>query len=123
MPTDDLRGSAPAMSTKDLLLEVYKDMKFVRPAVEGLLAAGVVARIEALERDDATAKAAGVNDDLVKRVAALEKQNEEDLAAGRERRRIGDLTNRTIAAVVLVSNFVLGAIVMFVSLIQSNHPV
>lgn len=47
--TDDLRGSSPAMSTKDLLLEVYRDMKFVRPAVEALQEAKLPERINAVE--------------------------------------------------------------------------
>jgi hypothetical protein len=86
---DEVRGSAPVMSTKDLLLEVYRDMKFVRPALEGLLAAGLVARVEELERDKLARESAGV-----------------------ERRRIGDLSTRTLAAVVLVSNCLVGLAVV-----------
>lgn len=122
MSGDELRGSAPVMSTKDLLIEVYRDMKFVRPAVEGLLAAGVVARIEALERDDLTAKALGINENLITRVAVLENINENKVAAGAERRRLGDLTNKGIAIIVLVSNFVLGAIVLLANLLTEKLP-
>lgn len=89
MPNDDdIRGQSSAMSTKDLLLELYHDMKFVRPAVEGLLAAGLATRIEVLERDR-----------LVLSTAKT------------ERNRIGDMTNKTIVIIVLVSNFVLGLVI------------
>lgn len=47
------------MSTKDIVLELYHDMKAVRPAVEALVAAGIVQRIELLEqrdRDEDTAR-------------------------------------------------------------------
>lgn len=122
MSGDELRGSAPVMSTKDILIEVYRDMKFVRPAVEGLLAAGVVARIEALEREDIAAKALGINDNLITRVAVLENINDNKVAADLERRRIGDLTNKGIAIIVLVSNFVLGTIVVFANLFSEKLP-
>ena len=91
----DVRGSAPVMSTKDLLLELYHDMKFVRPAVETLLAAGVVARIERLE---------------VAHIAAQ--------TAKEERSRIGNITNKTIVLVVLVTNFLVGLSVIVVNLVE-----
>ena len=93
--SEDVRGSAPVMSTKDLLLELYHDMKFVRPAVESLLAAGVVARIERLE------------------VANLAVQN-----AKEERSRIGNLTNKSAIFVILVANFLCAAVVVLVNIVE-----
>ena len=90
---DEVRGSMPVMTTKDLLLEVYHDMKFVRPAVEGLLAAGVIGRIESLERD---------------RLVIT--------TARDERGRIGSLTNRGLVVVILVTQFLVGLVVAFSNL-------
>jgi hypothetical protein len=120
MPTDELRGSAPMMSAKDLLLEVYRDMKFVRPAVENLLAAGVVARIDVLERDAIAARSAGVNNDLVHRVSVLEDEAQNRVAAGVERRRLADFSNKTIVLVVLVSNFVVGGLIALINYFEHN---
>jgi hypothetical protein len=83
------------MSARDLLLEVYRDMKFVRPALENLLSAGLVTRVEALEQDRIEREAHGV-----------------------ERRRIGDLSARSLAFIIMASNFVLGLIIMFVNLLK-----
>lgn len=118
--TEDVRGSSPVMSAKDLLLEVYRDMKMVRPAVEALQAAAVVARIETLERAALAAQALGLNERLVQRVGDLENINEAKLAANLERRRLGDLTNKTIAIIVLVSNAFLGAIVLIGNLMTER---
>lgn len=112
---DELRGSAPVMSAKDLLLEVYKDMKFVRPALEGLLAAGLIARVEGLELEFERRKAAGLKEDLVHRVELLEDEHLQKAARVLERRRIGDISARTLAALILVSNFVLGVVVFLVN--------
>lgn len=114
---DDVRGSSPVMTTKDLLLEVYRDMKFVRPAVEGLLAAGVVARIEAVERDDLAREAAGLNAELVHRVEVLEDVGRASGAAGLERRRLGDLSARSIALFIVVANFAIGFLIALNSLL------
>jgi len=115
----DLRGSAPVMSARDLLLEVYHDMKFVRPALENLLSAGLVARVEAIERDHVERDGrGGAPVDLVQRVENAEHYIEQAKAAGIERRRIGDLSARTLAFVVMASNFVLGLIVMFVNILS-----
>lgn len=46
----ELRGSAPVLTTKDIVLELYHDMKVVRPAVERLEAAGIITRVELLEQ-------------------------------------------------------------------------
>lgn len=127
MPThqgagEELRGSAPVMSARDLLLEVYHDMKFVRPALEGLLAAGLVARVEALERDHiARDERGGAPLEIVHRVNSLEDWKSDVDAAGVERRRIGDISGRTLATLILVSNFVLGMVVMFVNLIGAAN--
>lgn len=48
-PSDDVRGSTPVMSTKDLLLEVYHDVKLMRPALETLILADLPRRVLALE--------------------------------------------------------------------------
>ena len=108
---EDVRGSAPAMTTKDLLLEVYHDMKFVRPAVETLMAAGVVQRIEAIERSDVRLEASGVTAGLVDRVAALEQVNKDRGSAETERRRIGDLTNRSVVFAIVITNFIIGVLI------------
>lgn len=84
------------MTNKDLILELYRDMKVVRPAVEALLAAGVIARIEKLEDERKTREAAGV-----------------------ERSRLGSLTNRGIAIFVVVGNFVIGSIVVIANFISN----
>jgi hypothetical protein len=112
---DLVRGSAPVMTTKDLLLEVYHDMKFVRPAVEGLLAAGLVGRVDLLERDGDRRAAVGLTADLVGRVDAIEDRHEEIDARGVERRRLGDLSARTLGAIVIASNFLLGIVVLLVN--------
>lgn len=77
---------SPVMTQRDLMLDLWRDMKFVRPAVESLLAANILTRIEKLEGD----------------VAARE-------SAANERRRLGTLTNKTLGVIVLVGNFVIAA--------------
>lgn len=117
---DDFRGSAPVMSSKELLLEVYHDMKIIRPAVEALMQADLVRRVGSLELDHATRDAAGgAPTTLVSRVTALEDKEEARTSASLERRRISDLSGRAIAAVVITSNFVLGLVVMFANLLQN----
>lgn len=91
--TDDLRGSAPAMTSKDLLLDIYYDMKVVRPQVQMLVDQRLDARITILEN----------------------RERDEDAAKG-ERHRLGTLTNKGIAIVILVSNFIVGAAVVVANL-------
>lgn len=81
---DELRGSAPAMTTKDLLLEVYHDMKFVRPAVEALQGECLPARVDVLEKDKITRD-----------------------AAWRERQRLGGISNKALLSAILVGQFAL----------------
>lgn len=48
--TDEQSVSPAALSIKDLLLEVYADMKVVRPAVQSLVDAHLPDRVAVLER-------------------------------------------------------------------------
>lgn len=86
--TEEVRGSAPVMTTKDLILELYADMKVVRPAVEALQSESLPSRIRIIE-----------NRHLL-----------ED-GARNERGRLGSLSNKTLAVVVLVGNFLISAAV------------
>ena len=118
---EELRGSAPAMTTKDLLLEVWRDMKFVRPAVEGLIAAGLIQRVEAIERDHvARDERGGSPPELVERLEALEAWHDDLESRGLERRRIADISGRTLALVIVVSNFVLGAVIVLLNLLSEG---
>jgi hypothetical protein len=45
----DIRGSAPVFNTKELLREIYDDMKILRPQVTSLVDANLPARVLALE--------------------------------------------------------------------------
>lgn len=61
MAEDELRGSTPVMTAKDLLLELWNDMKVVRPIAENLEQADIITRVERLEqreRDEDTTRAA-----------------------------------------------------------------
>lgn len=51
------------------------------------------------------------------RVSTVEKHIAADVNAGLERRRIGDLSTRTLAALILVSNFIIGVIVAVANLL------
>lgn len=84
MTADDVRGSSPAMSAKDLLLELYHDMKVVRPAVEALQAEGLPTRVRLIET----------------------RHTAED-ARTQERSRLGGLSNRALGMLVLAGNFIL----------------
>jgi hypothetical protein len=91
----DLRGSAPMLTAKDLLKDLWDDMKFVRPAVETLLKADLLARIESLERDR-----------LVVSTAHL------------ERARLGTLTNKAVVLIVVIANFFIGLAVVIANLVE-----
>jgi hypothetical protein len=80
-----VRGSAPAMSTKDLLLEVYQDMKIIRPIVEHYVGENLPTRVRGLEQDRIVREAVSV-----------------------DRRHTLGMTNKALAAIILVSQFVLG---------------
>lgn len=122
-PGDDVRGSAPVMSSKDLLLELYHDMKVVRPAVEALVSANLPARVTALEVDHAIRDArGGAPETLVERVARLEDGVQDAKAASVERRRLGEFSTKTLAAIVLASNFILGLWVAIANVISTGHP-
>jgi hypothetical protein len=97
MPMSELRGSTPVMTAKELLLELWADMKIVRPIAEELRDADILTRVQALEQVERNRVAAQI-----------------------ERGRIGAITNKTIVAVVLVSNFLLGFTVMVVNILQSG---
>jgi hypothetical protein len=77
------------MTQKDMLLELYKDMKFVRPAVEALM-----------------------NNNIVHRVEELEQYRTAREAANKERSRLGDVTNKGIVLTVLLTNFIVGLAVI-----------
>jgi hypothetical protein len=109
---DDFNPSAPMMSAKAVLLELYHDMKIVRPIAEELQRADVVARLAAIETDHAIRDAQGGQPrSLVSRVEALEDINQDELAAGRAYKRVAHITNRTLAIVVVVANTILGLVV------------
>lgn len=50
----DLRGSAPVFTAKDLLREIYDDMKILRPQVASLVEADLPRRVRSLEAQVAT---------------------------------------------------------------------
>jgi hypothetical protein len=91
--SDELRGSTPIMSTKDILLEVYNDMKFVRPAIEGLLAAQVIRRIEVLEKDM-----------IVREASEM------------ERHRVVEVSGKLIMSIVVISNLFVVVAIRFMHL-------
>lgn len=82
----EVRGSAPAMSTKELLLDLYHDMKFVRPAVEAIQAEALPTRVRRIET----------------------RHTAED-ARAQERSRLGSLSNKALVAIVLVTQAALAA--------------
>lgn len=84
MSAENLTNGESAMTVKALVLELYADMKAVRPAVETLLAANLANRLLILETDRLAREAAQV-----------------------ERKRIGTLTNKALGAIVLCGQFVL----------------
>lgn len=47
--TSDVRGSAPVFNTKELLREIYDDVKILRPQVASLVEADLPRRVRALE--------------------------------------------------------------------------
>src|ERR1035437_3990075 len=47
--TGDVRGSAPVFNTKELLREIYDDVKILRPQVLSLVEADLPRRVRALE--------------------------------------------------------------------------
>lgn len=55
------------------------------------------------------------------RIKTIEDKDKDEVSAGRERRRIGDISGKALAVIILVSNFILGLIVMFANLL-SAHP-
>jgi hypothetical protein len=119
MASDDLRGSAPVMSARDLLLELYHDMKVVRPIAEELKRANLIDRVQALETDHAIRDAqGGMPLALVARVAALEDVNQDELAEKRGVGKVLNWSNKTLAIVVLITNFVLG---VWVTLANGLH--
>jgi hypothetical protein len=87
---DELRGSEPIMSSKAILLELWADMKVVRPAVERLQ-----------------------EEQLPKRILAIEQRHIAETAAERERGRLGTLTNKMLAGLILVTQAALAAWVAF----------
>ncbi len=69
---------------------------------------------------DAAAKAvllASSHADLVTRVDALEDGDNAIVVRGAERQRLGQITNKALAVLVLVTNFILGLIVFFANLL------
>jgi len=85
--TDGFSPNGVALTTKELLIEVYQDMKFVRPAVENLIATNVSYRLDVIEKE------------LVRIDAAKN-----------ERTRIGSFSVKAIGAIVLIGQFVSGVI-------------
>lgn len=121
--TDDPRGSAPALSTRDLLLEVYHDMKVLRPAVEILVAANLPARVQALELDHAVRDAKDVSPERVStRLVALEGVNHDEKTVTGARKQIGDMSIRTLAGIVLAANFILGMWVAIANVLSMGRP-
>ena len=82
---DDVRGSSPVMTTKDLLLEVYHDMKIVRPIVESYVKENFPVRVLNLERDRDTRE-----------------------AVAKSRNSTFSLTNRAVVFVILIAQFAMG---------------
>jgi hypothetical protein len=54
------------------------------------------------------------------RVTAVEAWKNDLISAGLERRRLGGLTNKALAAIVLSTNFILGLIIMFANLLTDH---
>lgn len=81
------------MTQKDLLLDIYNDMKFVRPAVEAMQAEGLPVRVRIIEN----------------------RHLAED-SARQERSRIGGLSNKALGILVLIGNFALAAVVVIAKL-------
>lgn len=80
------------------------------------------ARIRSIEEkgsDEARAALAAA-EVLGTRVTVIEKSMSDVVSAGVERRRLASLTNKFLAATVLISNFVLGLIVMFANLLSAH---
>jgi hypothetical protein len=114
---DDFNPGAPVMSAKALLLELYNDMKVVRPIAEEMHRANLIARVGVIETDHAIRDAQGGQPrTLVARVEALEDINQDELAAGRAYKRVAHITNRTLAVVVVIMNTLLGLVVGAASL-------
>jgi hypothetical protein len=114
---DDFNPGAPVMSAKALLLELYNDMKVVRPIAEEMHRANLIARVGVIETDHAIRDAQGGQPrTLVSRVEALEDINQDELAAGRAYKRVAHITNRTLAVVVVIMNTLLGLVVGAASL-------
>jgi hypothetical protein len=114
---DDFNPGAPVMSAKALLLELYHDMKVVRPIAEEMHRANLINRVGAIETDHAIRDAQGGQPrTLVARVEALEDINQDELAAGRAYKRVAHITNRTLAVVVVIMNTLLGLVVGAASL-------
>ena len=121
--TEDPRGSAPALSTRDLLLELYHDMKVVRPAVEMLVSANLPARVQALELDHAVRDAKEVGpQSLASRLESLEDTRRDAKVVSGTRKQIGDMSIRTLAAIVVGANFVLGLWVAVANVLSTGHP-
>lgn len=121
--TEDPRGSAPALSTRDLLLELYHDMKVVRPSVEMLVAANLPSRVQALELDHAVRDAKGVGHERVAaRLESLEDTRRDAKVVSGARKQIGDMSIRTLAAIVVGANFVLGLWVALANVLSTGHP-
>lgn len=55
------------------------------------------------------------------RMTAVEAWKNDMAAAGAERRRIGGLTNKALAALILVSNFIIGLIILGANVL-TGHP-
>ena len=110
---DVLNPNAVALTTKELLIEVFHDMKFVRPAVEGLLAANIQHRLEAVEKELAYRNARGLSADLVARVEVLEAYHDDEESRAAERERIGSISGRAIAGIVLFGQ-ALGGLLYFI---------
>jgi hypothetical protein len=114
---DDFNPGAPVMSAKALLLELYNDMKVVRPIAEEMHRSNIIARVGVIETDHAIRDAQGGQPrTLVARVEALEDINQDELAAGRAYKRVAHITNRTLAVVVVIMNTLLGLVVGAASL-------
>ncbi len=77
-------------------------------------------RIRSIERDGSTAvRDLRVRvDDHEKRLTPLEDNTLSSSAAGIERTRLIGLTNKGVAAIVLVANFGLGLIIMFANFLR-----
>lgn len=101
---DDIRGSSPILSTKELVLDIWRDVKEMKPAVTTLVAANLPSRVEAIED--------------VQKAEAIAKQARAD-----QRARVISVSNKTLAVVILCGNFVLGLWVAYANLAtQGPHP-